>query len=934
MGRRRVAFLVSILFSFCGAFQPVVHPALRSTCRSGPVQCTQVSEEPSQLQKPPEPVALRAPDSSKESANTQDNGEVDLNQRTWKSLDMDVVLHSLSTKCKTARGRKKAELPNFREDVEELRAMYECVQEVYRMPEEVPIHSNMDIDSILEIARTGATLEVAEMKDVKRALDTISEMHAYLCRDSGREMAPTLAGLMEPVRLPEALLDIFDGAFDEEDELSGTKFREIGRLRREIRQLSASIRSSVQELLRSGEFAGMLADEGGGAQASEIGGRFVIPVKPTYKRTVGIVHDTSRTGKTLYVEPSAVVGPTNKLSETKLALKMEVQRVLRHMSTLVSEGREDIIQSMEAAAEVDLAISRAKLGTDLQGTVPIIGQDGIIKLKNARHPVLTLQNKDVVGNDVELNGSNQALVLTGPNAGGKTVVLKTLGVMALMARMGLPVPAEEGARIDLFTPILADIGDLQSVSGDLSTFSGHLMVCKAVLESAGKGALVLMDEMGSGTDPAQGVALAQALLEALLNAGSRVALTTHYLQLKELAKRDERFAVAAMQFVDGQPTYRMQLGAVGESFALAVARRVGLAEEVILRAEELLDAGTRQVGDLIQDLENEREELAVQLKEGAKMRSELEKAQKRVEKEQEAAERAKAMAKRDAAAEYALVIEENEKRMKKLFEKARAKSDNVNVIGSSIGEVRSLKRSVESDANAVVDDLGLSPLTAEDRDLLEKGTAVVVCRQGLLYGREASVQKLKRKGVEIDLGGLQQTVSITDLSLVPAGGVKRPKAPPRKGPARPGPGQRVNSGRGKIGISNAPAISSRVQQYLDAEGGGSYREPAWSDLICYNSSANKSRGSDGGCFRSEANTLDLRGQSLAMAKLECTAFFSKAITSGRSHVYVLHGHGTEVLKKGLRQWLSSGGGGGGMVASSRPADQSDGGDAYTLVMLR
>ena len=214
-----------------------------------------------------------------------------------------------------------------------------------------------------------------------------------------------------------------------------------------------------------------------------------------------------------------------------------------------------------------------------------------MNLKEARHPVLLLRDlDDVVANDIDNFGAdgNQGMVLTGPNSGGKTIILKLMGLVALMARDGIPVPAqEEGARVDFFGPVLADIGDIQSVDGDLSTFSGHMLVCREVLASSGRNALVLMDEPGSGTDPSQGVAIAQALLESLLESGSRVAITTHFLELKQLAASDDRFSVGGMQFVNGRPTYKLQPGVVGESFALAVAERLKLPEKVLSRATEL-----------------------------------------------------------------------------------------------------------------------------------------------------------------------------------------------------------------------------------------------------------------------------------------------------------------------------------------------------------
>ncbi|CAM9171787.1 unnamed protein product, partial [Ectocarpus sp. 8 AP-2014] len=261
----------------------------------------------------------------------------------------------------------------------------------------------------------------------------------------------------------------------------------------------------------------------------------------------------------------------------------------------IAEHEDEILQSLAAAAEVDLALARGRLGTKTGGTIPKVkgsSGDGVNWCR------ATWCCRGAGGYVVYFTRKScrEDRVLTGPNAGGKTVVLKTLGLVALMARAGIPIPAAPGARVDLFDPVLADIGDLQSVTGDLSTFSGHLVVAKAVLSGARAGSLVLMDEMGSGTDPMQGAALAQSLLEALVDAGSRVALTTHYTQLKELAATDERFGVSAMQFVDGRPTYRLIKGAVGErAVVFPVAERLELPAFVVERARSLLDDNTRQV---------------------------------------------------------------------------------------------------------------------------------------------------------------------------------------------------------------------------------------------------------------------------------------------------------------------------------------------------
>jgi DNA mismatch repair protein MutS2 len=356
------------------------------------------------------------------------------------------------------------------------------------------------------------------------------------------------------------------------------------------------------------------------------------------------------------VEPMEIVEPSNEMRALQAVLKEEENEIYFQMLKNISHYRAEIRASVTAAAEVDVYCAKARLGLRLGGVVPEVGSEGAVKCRNARHPVLLLRNQAqlggggagnktrsnslteltriaaesaarVVGNDISLNASASSLVISGPNAGGKTIVLKTCGLFALMVRHGLPVPAQRGARVDFFEEVMADIGDLQSVSGDLSTFSGHLTVCRQMLARIIKQlnsrggerphCLVLLDEIGTGTDPAQGAALAQAILEELVNEGqqngdvgtgtSRVIVTTHYQRIKELAASDPRFRISAMEFVDNKPTYRLRVGAVGESYALETASRLRLPQPVLVRAESLLDNESRRLIALQKALEEETE---------------------------------------------------------------------------------------------------------------------------------------------------------------------------------------------------------------------------------------------------------------------------------------------------------------------------------------
>eukprot|EP00752_Nemacystus_decipiens_P002592 g2425.t1 len=868
-------------------------------------------------------------------------GEVDLFARTWESLDFGVVLERLSAECRTEMGRVRALVPDFKTTLEEVHELYERVSEVLLLAgDAVPLRSGMSVERQLAIAADGSTLEAGEIASVASALEGLFELREFFCgatadaKSAGGMVdrsgkTPRLAAVAAEITLDEGLLALLRGAFDSQGELSAERFPEIGRLRSKVASLRQGIKSTMNKLMAGGEFSGMLADEGREAYVSEIAGRFVIPVTPTYKRTVGIVHDSSRTGKTLYVEPSQVVGPTNEMVEAKLQLKVETQRILSQMTLKIAEHEDEILRSLAAAGEVDLALARGRLGTKTRGTIPKVMNEGTIKLVNARHPVLLLRGKTPVGNDMSLDGSMQALILTGPNAGGKTVVLKTLGLVALMTRAGIPIPAEPGARVDLFDPVLADIGDLQSVTGDLSTFSGHLVVAKAVLSGAKAGSLVLMDEMGSGTDPMQGAALAQSLLEALVDAGSRVALTTHYTQLKELAAADDRFGVSAMQFVDGRPTYRLIKGAVGESFALQVAERLELPAFVVDRARNLLDDNTRQVSELISKLEDERNQLQEQLERAATREAEVLKQLKKLAEEREEAAELRSTAKRDAAKEYATKLDANEKKLKQMFDKARNKP-TTNVIGSSIGEIRALKKEVEQEAAAPTysaEDLGLTPL--KKRDKLARGETVVVC-DGTSIGWEGEVLSTSNRDVEVFLPSAEASMrfAFSQLSRVPPGGVKWPSQSPSGGslgkkrlPGGAGPpaGGEVVAPRRKTGTSR------RVAQYLEDDAG------SLSSGGDGGTNRRRKKGSGDNYFvRTERNTLDLRGMTLSEAQDDCDMFFSASIMDDVDGVYLLHGHGTGILKAGIRRWLPRN----SMVAKWRPATQEDGGDAYTVVELK
>ena len=810
---------------------------------------------------------------------------------------------------------------------------------------------SFDLEAILEIADKGEILEGPEILEISTFLNAMEDIQLW---SQGLKYIDTttvssaaeqqvrfveLPNIVSDIHINVTLQDLLSEAFDKDGKLSGTTFPVLGRLRAKVRTLKSDILQTLDSLVKLPSIQKMLALESGGPLYSEIGngGRLVLPIDPKYASSIGIVHDSSRSGKTVFVEPSEIVGPTNELRQAEGELRAEEARVWRSLTEQILRNRRDLEQSIRAVGQLDLVLARCMLGQKLgSAVIPDVQDEGIISLRDAKHPVLLLRKiANVVGSDVDLGSNgNQGLVLTGPNSGGKTVILKLLGMVALMARSGIPVPAaaenfaqgsENGKpRVDFFDPVLADIGDLQSVDGDLSTFSGHMLVCREVLANSGKSALVLMDELGSGTDPAQGVAIAQAILEALVDTGCRVAITTHYMELKQLAASDSRFSVGGMQFVKGQPTYKLLPGTVGESFAMAVAERLKLPQSVIDRATSLLDSETRQMGDLIRELEDQKALVDEQVEELENKKRELAALEIEMKEDKIKLERKMLDARRVEARKFAKQLEEKEEILENILE--RLKSDpSRKVLAKSWDDIKFVRRDALNEAENVPSVVAaknkaakaeqqaraeLVPLAElREKPELNPGDKLIVCKAGPLFGREAIVEKVLGKRLEANVSGMKMALKMTEVAMMTSG-IAIPVSS-KYSPAKSG-------GKGKQSNMSKAADKALMEE------GRQRQQPQQQD------GSNSSGGSL--MMRTESNTVDVRGCNLEEAKERAKAKFSQCIMSGRSAVYILHGHGTGgVLKAKIRGWLKSES---QLVKRWKPAEASDGGDAFTVVELR
>ena len=503
----------------------------------------------------------------------------------------------------TIKGAEVASSSSFT-TINDINTNYAKVEQLSYYLSSLPLTSNMNIFPVLNaIDNNTSPPEKEDLCQFAYYISDIIVLYEYMLANNMK--LSLYQDIVNRMILPIEFTSIFNDSFDSEGNLNPSKYPTIGKLTRDANALKGRIIQTLKTILSSQDMKEKISDNG----FQEIDGRYCIMLKNTYKKGVGIVHSSSNTGRTIYVEPMEIVEPTNEMKSLLAQLKAEETKILFEMCRSIAAFKADIRRSIDAVTEVDVLRAKAKLGLLMKGVIPEVCDDGMIRCLDSKHPILLLRGTVPVGNTIELSKDNTALVISGPNAGGKTIILKTAGLFALMVRYAIPIPARQGARVDLFQ-VMADIGDMQTVSGDLSTFSGHLIVCREILTKASSHdgqSLVLLDEIGTGTDPAQGAALAQAVLEELINLGSRVIVTTHYRRIKELAAGDDRFKIAAMEFVDNKPTYRLRVGYVGESYALEAGRRMSLPENVLVRATALLDDESRRIIALQKKLEEETE---------------------------------------------------------------------------------------------------------------------------------------------------------------------------------------------------------------------------------------------------------------------------------------------------------------------------------------
>jgi DNA mismatch repair protein MutS2 len=796
--------------------------------------------------------------------------------KTLERLDWPQIVARLEAHARTPRARTRLAPPQgatalFEATLEGVRERLTETAEAAALlaaGEALPAGGLADPAEALGRARRGGVLAPRALLDLRSVLLALAETRRLLAARADR--APRLAELAATFGEHGALEQAIGRAFDPAGELRDEASAALTEARRESRRLSAAIEERLAQILRDSQLRERLSD----AYFTVRNDRYVLPVRVDAQASVpGIVHDASRSGTTLFIEPEALVALNNRHKQAELGIREATLRVLRELGARAAASAGAIEADLETLARLDLAFARAELAREMEACAPEVGSEGVLRLPALRHPAIPAG--EVVANDLALGDAWRVLVLSGPNAGGKTVAMKSVALAALLVRAGLFVPAAPGARVDLFDEVLADIGDEQDIREHLSTFSAHMANLARIAREASPRSLVVLDEIGVGTDPGEGAALAQAVLEALADSGARVVATTHMNLLKEMAEVDPRFANASVE-LDAEtlaPTYRLRMGLPGVSSATAVAARMGMPGGVLDRANEILDREDRRLDRMLSELAASRAALEREQREAARLRAESE----------------------AARAEYRERVERLRARRDELYRAMRRDLDRAfrEAHGQVAGVIRELQRGGTARDAARARERLLS-LETEARSAAESAAA------GALAAEAGAPEAAPAPPVDWRCAAAGDRVALRD-----GGAATLLALPDRRGRVA----LRVGSARVLVPAERvaaleraAPAAPPRVA--IEAASGGELE-------------------------RGGAPRCDLRGLRVDEALDQLAAQIDRSVAGGSARLEIIHGIGSGALRRAVREHLAAS----PLVARVVDAPPSRGGDGVTIAEL-
>lgn len=772
-------------------------------------------------------------------------------QRYFHTLELDKVLAKLADQANCDDSKRMALSLTPSDDFSTVQLLMKKTSDAYMLSARYTspsLHKLKNCEMALRKAEKGSNLSLRELMDVSSVLHNIRSVKDWRKRCEGE--STSLDPLFEVLTPNRELENTIDNAVLSEEELADSASAELASLRRKINQAKLRVRERLDQLIKSPTQSKYLQE----ALVTQRDGRFVVPVKSEYRSEIkGLVHDTSSSGATLFIEPMAVVEANNEIRVLQAKEKQEVDRIIMELSVKVGEFAESIIYSYRSLVEIDLYFAKASLTYKMKATVPNILQTGEIDLKRARHPLIDPEK--VVPIDVNLGKDFNTLVITGPNTGGKTVTLKTMGLLTLMAMCGLMLPVAENSSISVYKKVLVDIGDEQSIEQSLSTFSAHMTNIVSIIEEADSDSLVLIDELGSGTDPVEGAALAISIMERLAMYGAKVGATTHYAEIKEYALQTPGVCNASCEFdVETlKPTYRLLIGIPGKSNAFAISQRLGLPEEIIEAAKRNISAEKTRFEDVLSQLDQTRQELEKEKEEVDRLRAEQLESKRNLEqfkqKTYKQMDRELQNAQEKANRIVSSVKAESEKLLQELDDIRRQKESEEfsRLVQGAKSSYRSNINRLEDTANPVI---GRVKEEYTPPRPFKKGDLVLITQlneEGVLLSDPDNAGN-----VQVQAGIIKTKVPVSDLRLVDK---KRRRQ------------------------------LNRMEK--KSNGGGVTR-----------TLTDKSQ-------RSASSEIDLRGQTIEEGIMMVDQYIDSCLLMGIKTITIIHGKGTGALRNAIQQHLKN-----------------------------
>lgn len=762
-----------------------------------------------------------------------------MEEKSLSTLEYTKILKSLSECAKNDDAKTMAEELKPSSDFREVeRALAETDAAVtmslkFGSPEILRVEP---VDGAIKRLDVGGALSAAELLNVARLLKCIRNLKRYT-----KEQTGALEEYFSELVSAKPIEDEINRAIVSEDEIADAASPALANVRRKMKNTGAKIKDSLDSMVRSGHYQKFLMDN----IVTMRNNRYVVPVKAEHRSEVpGIVHDMSASGSTVFIEPSSVVNANNELHELEIKEKAEIEKVLYELSNKVAEISEQVKYNYETLILIDFIFAKAKLALDMKAVCPKLNTDGKIKIVKGRHPLI--DKSKIVPIDVRLGDDFDVLVVTGPNTGGKTVVLKTIGLFCIMTQAGLHIPANEESEMPVFDDIFADIGDEQSIEQSLSTFSSHMKNIVHIVENAGPNSLVLFDELGAGTDPVEGAALATAIIESIRLIGAKIVAITHYSELKLYALSTDGIENASCEFdVETlSPTYKLLIGVPGKSNAFAISKKLGLPDSIIERSKEKLSDENIKFEDVLGSIEENRVSAQKAREEQERMRREIEQLKDELQRERE----------------------KIDKKKDKIYDNARAKAEKIikqaqDETERMLEEIKQLQKEKRNkEAVRAMEEVRKELKLKEKSNVRPKnrrsgGVKSNVNLNTLKLGSNVLIIDLNDKGTVLSINKDNQTAVI------------------------------------QVGIMKITAKISNLVVLEDEKGSKpeSYVAPKRSTGI--------------NTAMSGKTEVDLRGMTIGEAELEVDKFLDESVLSGLSEVSLIHGKGTGALRAGIHEYL-------------------------------